>query len=442
MEIIYLYIYAILQAVIIAHAIRHKKSKMYIFIWTCYFVSAVFCILCKTFQDTLVGRGGLHDEWYNLSDTTLWGYLLIIICNLVAFKPFERYTTHKFIDNYGKRSGDYLILKYTAYGFLFLFFLYLATSANVIVGAFAINDYGALRNALFNNVSHESTAVMSANVIGRLCFKVCWNLKLIVVFCGFVLISKKKKALGFLLLACDFALVIIQSQINASRGGLLIFLFCALLCAIPIIEQLPKNIKRYLFILACGLAALVVSFILAVSISRLADNTSGGNLLLQNISFYLGHGPIIFSKLTGTLEKLGFGEVIFSRLGNHFFEFPYRSVSEIVGYPKALNNLFYTYLGPTYMDFGTLGSIVFYAFWARAITHIMKESRVRLSTVYMFSYYVYFFVSGVFVISPLEFAALITTLLVGILFRLIENTIYNRQRHRGQLYIYQENPNR
>lgn len=431
MGLIYLYTYAIIIAIILLRAIKRKKSSTYILMWSCYFVSAVFCVLCKTFQDTLVGRGILHDEWYNLSDTTLRGYILIIICNLIAFKPFERYNSNQFIDKYGNRKGDNIILLTFSYLFIALFFVYLITSVGVIKSTFSITDFGALRNNLYGNELHQSTAVFSNNLIGNICYKICWLFRLLAVFVGLILLKKGKRRLGFLVLLCDFMLVFINSNINAARGGLLVFLFCAFLFSIPILRKMPKKVKRFLLIAVSVIAIVVVGYIIEVTLSRTADNTSGGNMLLKNAFFYLGHGPIIFSKLTGSLKELGLGKVVFLRLVSHFFGINYNvsSVMSEIGYPSPLNNLFYTYLGPIYMDFGSLGCIAFFSVWAYFVNRLLKEQRIRLSTVYVFSYYMFFFVLGVFVVGSLEFASLVTNTCVAILLRLIENTVYNRYRY-------------
>lgn len=426
--LVFLYIYTIIIAIILARAIKQKKSSTYIFMWTCYFVSAVFCVLCKTFQDTLVGHGRLHDEWYNLSDTTLYGYLLIILCNLISFKPFENYTSNKFIEKYGNRKGDNIILLSFSYLFVIFFMVYIFTSLNVIKSAFSVTDFGALRNKLYGNELHQSTAIISPNFIGETCFKICWTFRLLAVFVSFILLQKGKRRLGLLTLFCDFWLVFIYSNVNAARGGLLIFLFCSFLFSIPVLKKMPKKVKKILFILVCCLAIVVVSFVVEVTLSRTADNTSGGNMLLKNASFYLGHGPIIFSKLTGSLKEFGLGKVVFLRIASHFFGFTYdvSSVMSEIGYPAPLTNLFYTYLGPIYMDFGSIGCILFFSLWSFFVNRLMKERRIRLSTVYVFSYYMYFFVLGTFVVGALEFASLVTNTCVAILLRLIENTVYNR----------------
>ena len=431
MGLIYLYTYTIIIAIILLRAIKRKKSSTYILMWSCYFVSAVFCVLCKTFQDTLVGHGILHDEWYNLSDTTLHGYILIIICNLIAFKPFERYNSNQFIDKYGNRKGDNTILFTFSYLFIALFVVYVITSVGVIKSAFSITDFGTLRNNLYGNELHQSTAVFSNNLIGNICYKICWLFRLLAVFVGLILLKKGKRRLGFLILLCDFMLVFINSNINAARGGLLVFLFCAFLFSIPILRKMPKKVKRFLIIVICVIAIVVVGFIIEVTLSRTADNTSGGNMLLKNACFYLGHGPIVFSKITGSLKELGLGKVVFLRIASHFFGFNYNvsSVMNEIGYPSPLTNLFFTYLGPIYMDFGSIGSIIFYSVWAFFVNRLLKERRIRLSTVYVFSYYMFFFVLGTFVVGPLEFASLVTNTCIAILLRLIENTVYKRYRY-------------
>lgn len=431
MGIVYLYIYAALIALIIFYSTKKQKSFMYISVWWLYFISAIFCILCKTFQDDLVGRGFSHDQWYDLSDTTLWGYLLIIICSLIAFKPFENYKSELFIDKFGTVNRERKLALYIAYSFIALFVVYVLTSFSNIRSAFSVSDYGSLRTDLYDNTTHGVQAAMSNNTIGNLAYKIIWNFRLLVIFVGGILIKDKRKAkLGYAIIVADIFFVYVYASLNAARGGLVIFLLCVFLFLYPIIKNLPRRVKFTLGIAIIIIVMIVGSYLIEVTVSRTAGNTSGGNLVLKNFAFYLGHGPIIFSKITGSLKGFAFGKLVGGRLLNHFFGLPFDGITilENIGYPSILNNLFYTYLGPIYMDFGSLGCIIIYALWAWVMNKVMSEHRIRLSTIYLLSYYLFYFITGAFVIGVLEYASVITTFIVWMLFRLFENTfIYNKK---------------
>ena len=146
MGLFYLICYAVVTCLITIHAFKKKKSIIYRALWCEYAVSAIFCVLCKLYQGTLVGYGVLHNKWYDLSDTTWWGYALLIICNLIAFKPFQLFDHDNSLMAVGERRNAKKYMKYYAYIYIALVMIFVVISISNIRSILLNNDYGALRS--------------------------------------------------------------------------------------------------------------------------------------------------------------------------------------------------------------------------------------------------------------------------------------------------------
>ena len=159
---------------------------MYCSMWGLYALTGVFCILNKTFQDDLIGRGYSHDEWFNLADSSLIAYFLIIICCYISFVPLKQYNSTMIVSSLdNSNTVNKILIRIISIIFFILFLGYIFTSFNIVISSFKISDYGSLRDSLYGNMNHESTVVVSNSFIGNLCFKTCWALRYIVVYASF-----------------------------------------------------------------------------------------------------------------------------------------------------------------------------------------------------------------------------------------------------------------
>ena len=113
--------------------------------WCEYALSAVFCVLCKVNQTSLVGVSAWHNKWYDLSDTTWWGYALLIICNLIAFKPFEIFDNDFGLGTMGQKKGAKQYMRIYAYIYIGLAAVFVLLSFNNIKSILGTSDMGALR---------------------------------------------------------------------------------------------------------------------------------------------------------------------------------------------------------------------------------------------------------------------------------------------------------
>ena len=85
----------------------------------------------------------------------------------------------------------------------------------------------------------------------------------------------------------------------------------------------------------------------------------------------------------------------------------------MIGYPD-IGPVFITYLGYIYTDFG--------------IVSCLKKKKLRMSTIFIFMYYLSFYVTGNFAVGRLEYVGMITAHIIALFIRLVEDQISLRNR--------------
>lgn len=430
-------IYTIGTVLITVWAFGKSKSIAYKFVWAVYAVIAVSSLACVVFQDQLLGHGGSLDFWYDLRNTTLWGYLLLLICCCIAFRPFSLFDKDECLKNFCKSERAKHLCSLFAWVFIIMTAVFIALSLSSINTALHASDYGSLRSDLYDNSENESNLVIATNPIANICFKLCLQFKYLSIFVVCAMLKENhKKSLALVLLCATFFDYYIYTTANASRGGLLIFCFCSLIIVLGFYRYFSSSMRRLLRVFTVIAGGIVISYVAAVTVSRFADDGGGGNAIVRNIAFYLGHAPIEFSRITGSLNEFANGDVILGRLSNHYFGTPYSwdSLSRQIGYPQ-IGPLFVTYLGFIYCDIGPIGCILFFLIWSQVMNTMMKYGANRPSTIFFFMYYMHYFVTGAFVVGRLEYASLITSLVIWLGIRLLEECedFYSARRvHRAR----------
>lgn len=421
MRLGYLVIYTIIICTITLKSYITKNNILYRALWTEYAVSAIFCVFA-CLNRRIVGYGTMHNRWYDLSDTTLWGYLLLIVCNVIAFKPFKIFDENRKLENYGKteKKQNFFIIYSIIYIITALIFIIFALG--FIKSAITVSNFGDLRQNLFDNGENEAVGRVSLNFVANICFKLCLEFKLASVFIVFAMIKEKvKPVLATLLLITTFFVYYVSCSSMAARGGMLIFSFCACTIGLIFYKYLSKINRKKVAIAALVFGGIVVSFFFTVSMSRLANAVSDVNPLLRNTVFYLGHGPIEFSKITGSLHDFAYGRTIIGRLFSNFFgtNYSWDIIASDIGFPN-IGPVFVTYLGFIYTDFGAFGCIAFTSIWSYITYTLIKKRPYNFSTIYYLLYYLFFYVTGNFTIGRLEYASLVTTTIIYFIIKTIE----------------------
>lgn len=425
MQLIYLVGYAVIMCFLAVRSFQFKKNKVHFLIMAAYAFTGVMCVICKIYQTTLLANNSFVALWYDISETTWWGYATLIICTFIALKPLEYFDKDNQIKKFGEKTGTRNFFVNFSIVYILVALLFLLLAFREVIQVLNVSDYGTLRNSLYSNSENEETGALAVNFVANICLKLCTEFKLLAVFVSLGMLKEKiKSALAISLLGISFFLYFIECSAQAARGGLLIYLFCVFLIAISFYKYLSVNTKRKVRIAAIVLACAVLTFFVAVTTSRLiVDNNTRENAFLGNILFYLGHAPLEFSRITGSLTKFAYGRTTVGRLISHYFgtDYSWALISSEIGYPN-ISALFVTYLGFLYTDFGVLGCIVYTSVLSFAMYQLIKKRPNHISTLYFVTYYINFYVKGIFTVGRLEYASLVTTTLVYSIMRLIERS--------------------
>ena len=421
---LYLIIYAITTSVIAIRTYIKNEPLIYRALWTMTAVSAIFSVACKLDQGTFVGYGPQQNIWYDLQKTTWWSYILIVFCNMIAFEPFRLFNKKDELLQFGSSGKMKNFFVEFCLIYLFFSFVYYVTSIGIIKDVWTISDYGSLRIALFNNSENEGAAILTNNMVSSVALKACLRFRFLSVFIGLAMIKERQNTfLACVLIGDTFFLYYLNCMANAARGGLIIFMIILGMIGLMYYPYLSAKNKRRVFVGSSIIMAVVLMFFISVTISRLATNRSGGILFFRNISFYLGHAPIEFSKITGSLDHFAWGRIIGGRIANHFLgtSYSWGNIAVDIGYPP-IGSLFVTYLGFLYTDFGAAGCVIFTVLWSTFTCGVIKRRHNSISTIFFLLYYLSFFVMGVFTVGRLEFVAVITTYVMYFIIRFIERT--------------------
>ena len=425
MKFWYLVFYAVATCLITARTYIKKYNPIYCALWTEFAVSAVFCVIVKEYQVALLGNGLKQRIWYDLSDTTLKGYILLIICNYIALEPFREFNSKNHFDDFGKSSKMKNFFTMYSVIYLVLASFFILTSLGTISAAMRNTDYGTLRDSLAN-AENEQSAAVAGNAIANICYKLCFQFKGLSIFVAFGSFKEKcNRLLSSLQLVVAFFVVYISNAVLAGRGSFLIFTFSCFLIGLCFNKYLSKATKRKVVIGGALILAFVLSYFFAVTISRVVVLGRGtmSYQLIGNAAFYLGHGPIEFSKITGSLNHFAYGKVIIARFISHYFgtSYSWPSIAAEIGYPN-IGAVYNTYLGYLYTDFGSFGCIVYTYLWAGFVRRVMKKRPLSISTLFLFSYYLHYYVTGNFVIGRAEYIRVVTTIMLYMIIRVIEKT--------------------
>lgn len=448
MGVSYLVVYVALTVLACALAFAGHRSAIYKLIWLEYAVISVCTLLCVLFQTELLGHGGLLDYWYFLDKTTLGGYLLLFACTWLALRPLAALGNGQELLSFGKTKQEKQVFLAFAIIYVVAAILFVALSMSSVKAALSTGDYGAVRSDLYSGSDNESTLVLTTNPVASVAFKFCNLLKYIGIVIAFGMLKEKlHPGLAVGLICAIFGIYYIYASANAARGGLMVFCFCAVVLASILFRYLAPEYKRRISIGACILGGVVFSIVAAITVSRFADDGGGGNAIVRNVMFYLGHAPLEFSTITGSVTNYAGGDVIVGRLFAHWFGEPYswESVSLSIGFPQ-FGPLFITYLGYLFADFGYIGCLLFVAVWAAFMSALLKTSPARLSTFLMLGYYVSFYVTGAFTLGRLEFASFVTFHLIWLFIRIWEEMLDRPSKRKpkrrylgGATYVWDKN---
>lgn len=322
-------------------------------------------------------------------NVTIMPLLYIIICVYIVVFPFVVFSrslsnlTVTPIRNY-ERMNDFFIILLPFVSFLFVELLYGAFSTNT-------QSLGDIYETSFDSGGKENNSYALSwinqrvmNFIFRLYF--VWPILLFECLRRKGLI-KKMAIVPSLCILC----LILQYYTSAQRVGIvrtIMYIFVVYYFYKNSLSLLLKNRIRKYGTIALALLATLLILITIARYSVMSDmNLSIGEWL----SLYLGEGPIRFSNYIWDLNRTSDGDTSFSFIKSVFgldtFLDYYDRRLFYESYFGIPTNIFYTFVGDWYQDFGRVGTVALCVFFMIIEYAILKRAiqKRKLSSLMVFS---------------------------------------------------------
>lgn len=209
----------------------------------------------------------------------------------------------------------------------------------------------------------------------KFCFALIRRFEMLVIVLLFYQLSKKniKYVYGLLVPVIVFAL---YKLLSGSRGGLVgtALLFVTLFLMLK--QTLAPKVKTAVTKVALFAGSLFALALAAISVSRFSLQTNRNDTIDVWISQYLGEAIPRFSDSVWGTNILLYGNQNFIYI-RKLLGLPYiadynvfKSFYEIkLGIPV---DVFYTYMGDVYLDFGMIGGLIFAICFAIVFSHFLK----------------------------------------------------------------------
>lgn len=352
-------VYAVLFSVVFIFYQRHKK----------HFDTGSFLYLIYV-------MGGVGACWYYAQDKVelfypniqiaplLYLFFTINICLAPLWKA--NFSSLHNIDDKG--MGDIynaLTIMFFALSILPFVSLLLHFSVGQLIGSNLANMY---------ETSGDKAALFFSGP-SKLCFALIRRFEMLVIVLLFYQLSKHKTKYVYMLIV-PIVVFALFKLLSGSRGGLVGTGLLLVTLFFTIKQTLPLKVRKTVIKVGVVVSCFFALALAAISISRFSQNTNKEVTIDVWISQYMGEAIPRFSDDVWDVKTLldGNQNFIFLRklLGLPYIEDydVYKTLYEIkLGTPV---DVFYTFMGDIYLDFGTIGGIIFAIIFALIFSRFLN----------------------------------------------------------------------
>lgn len=172
---------------------------------------------------------------------------------------------------------------------------------------------------------------------------------------------------GILLLILIIINEIFRDTYLSARGILIEFILLVLALYLFFYADIDKGSRRFIFVISLLIGAIVVPYIIAVTVSRFSDAAK------NSVIYYLGQPPFMFGLETQEITAPMLGRFAFGVLfGDE--KFP----AEMGDWTHG----FYMFFGWLYADWGYTGTIIIGLIWSVFLGKLIRKSVYSLPDVY------------------------------------------------------------
>lgn len=351
----------------------------------------------------------------------LYPFIYLFIVLLIFIAPFKRLDikadTMNIHNTWMTKALTWVVI---IAGILSLYFTIGETKEVISSG-----EWGALRQQVYQDeesieLYHSFFEKIVKNIVGYM------HSFIIVILAYHMSRPKINKTVVTLLLIVWLLNGFFESMLTASRGMVTGMLLEFLLVFALFKRVIPKTIKKTIPVLAVLFLIPVVSYLVAVSVSRFGEDEAG-----SSVFYYLGHSMLTFNaEMMVPMHDYAGGKYFFK----YFLDFLGINSSfneAALGYKGGSS--FFTFIGSFYMDFGPIGTFLIAAVVCIFLLTITQKKRYKLSDLIIIVYFMNYILSGVFVIgkgSALGFVMLfILCIIINLAERQHERKLINQDIH-------------
>lgn len=206
-------------------------------------------------------------------------------------------------------------------------------------------------------------------------------------------ISLTKKILSFNIQVLLFLSILLPSFIisiiTASRG-IIFSTFSSLIFGFIFFKKaIPKELKKYIYIIGSFVLFAIIYFSLEVTNSRFGENNSSNNFI-----YYFGHSMLVFNYgLSDSIIEFGYGAYFFDWFYNLFGI----DTIDINKLGAHFGTQFYTFVGALYIDFGPVFTFLIALIAPLFFSNILRKNKLYVADYFILLVYINFLFMGVFV---------------------------------------------
>lgn len=308
-------------------------------------------------------------------DITLSPLLFLFITINICLLPFWKFdtTSIKGIDDRGVSSLlNILSISFVVLSILPLLSLLSHFSLSMLEGSYLSNMYEA-----------EDKASLYFSGIPKISFALIRRFESIVVVLFYYQLYKRNNKLALCMLL-PISLFVFYKLMSGSRGGLVGSMLLLICMYLLLRWSLSQHIRSVVNKAGIIVGVVFISMMAAISISRFSQGNNNSDFTIDRwISQYMGESSIRFSNAVWDNNKLMYGNqnfiLIRKNLGLPYIEDYEQFKSHYEGAMHFPVNVFYTFMGDMYLDFGIMGSIVFACIFCYLLSRLIKKKHTHLT---------------------------------------------------------------
>lgn len=339
-------------------------------------------------------------------DFRLWPYIYLFALFVLFIRPFLKYPSKNYVDKLyiSPSMQKFLMILSVFYVFAALISMYYSLST--FTYTFQQADFAEI---------YEEEVKQYANMLDGLAKRYTEYFRPIVFITSFYYLFKQRthKTLFIIVLFVSIFCSLMINALNASRGGAFNLVMMIVVCMVMFWSSMIKQEKKRIILSGIIIAAVFIGYSYLVTIARFEDNSS------SSIYFYFGHSFLAFNYgIAGRIPSLSQGTYLF----NYFL--PILGLHPIPTSPLRVEGLFITFIGSLYKDFGFIGTFIVAVLFPCLISALIRprRGRVDIASLYLYLFYTWRLMSGVFVYGNAEGFLWFVAFLIFAFFRVLSNS--------------------